>query len=643
MRTYLGNEIELLVPVGHYEIFLQLLHSKADAFYFGGKQLNMRMHRSQFNFTLEEMKKAIDAAHSLGKKVYVTVNNLVASGELEDAKAYLQELERIQPDALIIQDLAIADLIREMDLNLEMHASVMMNVHNRSHVEYLQSQGFTRVVASREVELKTVRNWVDQTGIEVEYFTHGDMCSINGASCYYSSLVFGQSSNCGRCMKPCRWHYQSLYKGQLYDTEYPLAVKDMWMLEHIPEMLENGVVSFKIEGRMREADFLLPIINAYGDALDRYLIDPFGYDRTKDSETLLAQRKRDPYQSFAFGNPGISAINRRYEGTGVFYSHGKVFSKPVDEHESKDWEVKTLNAQTGKRAVLAPDLLVCLQTEAQLTVALASQVDQIEIALEHFDGHTGLSTDAIQVAVTGSPERDFILRLPRAAHDQDLSKLQQWLMTHEQWLKDRVTLRVSTLGQAMVVKSFGIAVAGDLGLNLFNERTANLLLKEGFRSSVASIELKPKDLWALAENSALPLELVAFGSPTVMLSDLDFTQHLEDKTPSHPESSQYFSDEVLVLRDSNGFEHPVYRDQFKRNHIRLNKDLNLAPLWSMLKTHGFAALRLEIEHFSSQDFDTALDYWCRLKQADGKLAPLEPIHAGFTLGALHFGKGEKND
>lgn len=640
MRTYLGNEIELLVPVGHYEIFLQLLHSKADAFYFGGKQLNMRMHRSQFNFTLEEMERAIQAAHSIGKKVYVTVNNLVTSDELETARNYLKELDRIQPDALIIQDLAIVDLIREMGLDLEMHASVMMNVHNQPHIEYLQSQGFTRVVASREVELKTVRNWVDQTGIEVEYFTHGDMCSINGATCYYSSLVFGQSSNCGRCMKPCRWRYQSLYKGHLYDTDYPLAVKDMWMLEHIPEMLESGVVSFKIEGRMREADFLLPIIDAYGDAIDRYLADPFGYDRTKDSEALFTKRKRDPYQSFAFGNPGIGAINRRYEGTGVFYSHGRVFSKPVDEHEIKDWELESLSRQTGKITNAAPALLVCLQTEEQLALALASKIDQVEIALEHFDGQAGLSLNAIKSAVTGYPDRTFILRLPRAAQDLELKKLKQWLQIHQDWIKNRVILRVSTLGQAMVCKSFHLPIAGDLGLNLTNERTASLLKKEGFKSGIASIELKANDLLTLAEKSALPLELVAFGSPTLMLSDLDFIQHLEDKKPSHPESSRYFSDDVLVLRDDNGFEHPVYRDQFKRSHVRLNKDLNLAPLWPMLKTHGFIALRLEIEHFSPKDFETAIRYWCDLKENDGMTESMTPIHAGFTLGALHFGKGE---
>lgn len=125
-----------------------------------------------------------------------------------------------------------------------------------------------------------------------------------------------------------------------------------------------------------------------------------------------------------------------------------------------------------------------------------------------------------------------------------------------------------------------------------------------------------------------------------MLSDLDFYQHLEGKQPSHPESSQYFSDDILVLRDDNGFEHPVYRDQFKRNHVRLNKDLNLASLWPMLKTHGFSALRLEVEHFAPKDFEAALQYWCDIKTNDEVTAPMMPIHAGFTLGALHFEKGE---
>lgn len=641
MRTFLGKPIELLAPVGHYAIFKELLHSKADAFYLGGKQLNMRMHRSQFNFSLKEMEAAIHEAHAVGKKIYVTVNNLVSSDKLESAKTYLRELERIQPDALIIQDLAIVSLIQEMNLNLEMHASVMMNVHNKKTIEYLQTQGFTRVVASREVDLKTVRNWVDQTGIEIEYFTHGDMCGINGATCYYSSLVFGQSSNCGRCMKPCRWHYQSLYQGQLYDTDYPLAVKDMWMYPHIPEMIESGIVSFKIEGRMREADFLLPIINAYGDAMDRYLADPLNYDRNKDSDALFENRKRDPYQSFAFGNPGASAINRRYEGTGYFYSHGRVFSKPVDEHEIKDWELDTLKGQTmANHAAGSPALLVSLQTEEQLTLALKSKVDQIEIATECFDGNKGISMGTIHSVVRNHPNRHFVIRLPRAAQDHELARLEQWLSVHQAWLKNRVILRVSTIGQAILVKQFGIQVTGDLGLNLYNEKTANRLLDEGFESGIASIELKAKDLWSLAGKSKLPLELVVFGSPTLMLSDLDFVQHLEGKQPSHPESSRYFSDEVLVLRDDNGFEHPVYRDQFKRNHVRLNKDLNLAALWPTLKTHGFSSLRLEMEHFEIADFQTALQYWCDLKANDGMDSPMNPIHAGFTLGALHFEKGE---
>ncbi|BES64463.1 hypothetical protein SANA_09020 [Gottschalkiaceae bacterium SANA] len=640
MRTFLGNPIELLAPVGNYAIFKKLLHSKADAFYLGGKQLNMRMHRSQFNFTMEEMKDAIIAAHALDKKIYITVNNLVSSDEIESAKDYLLELEDLQPDALIIQDLAIVSLIQEMDLNLEMHASVMMNVHNQHHIDYLQKQGFTRVVTSREIDLKTVRKWVDQTGIEIEYFAHGDMCSINGATCYYSSMVFGQSSNCGRCMKPCRWSYQSLYKGKLYETAYPLAAKDMSMYPHIPEMLESGVVSFKIEGRMREADFLLPIINAYGDAIDSYLADPLAYDRFKDSEALFEQRMRDPYQSFAFGNPGSSAINERYEGTGYFYSHGHVFSKPVDEHDIKDSKVNELNMQVGNQKNQTSSLLVSLQTEEQLKIALNSTIDQIEISTEVFDGSKGISADAIRRVVCNHPTRNFIIRLPRAAQDHELAKLEQWLSVHQSWLKDRVILRVSTMGQAILVKKFNIQIAGDLGLNLYNEKTANRLLAEGFESGIASIELKAKDLMALADHSQLPLELVVFGSPTMMLSDLDFVQHLEEKQAVGQENSHYFSEEVLVLRDDKGFEHPVYRDQFKRNHVRLNKDINLTGLWPSLKTHGFSTFRLEMEHFQPTDFQTALDYWCKLKANDGMNTPLDPIHAGFTLGALGFEKGE---
>lgn len=207
-RYFNGREVELLAPVGTFEIFNEVIKANCDAVYFGGPSLNMRMMRKGYNFTLEEITEAVKIAHSLGKKAYVTVNNLLNEGEIEEAKDYLRFLEQAAPDAIIVQDFAVLALIKQLNLSIPVHSSVMMNVHNVEMVRALQEMGVTRVVTSREMDLHTTRYLQAVTGMELEYFIQGDMCSVHGANCYFSSLVFGMSSNRGKCLKPCRWDYR---------------------------------------------------------------------------------------------------------------------------------------------------------------------------------------------------------------------------------------------------------------------------------------------------------------------------------------------------------------------------------------------------------------------------------------------------
>ncbi|MBQ1785376.1 MAG: U32 family peptidase, partial [Turicibacter sp.] len=344
-RYFNGQEVELLAPVGTFEIFKQVIYSGADAVYLGGKIFNMRMHRKGFNFTDEELAEAVRITHELGKKIYITVNNLLSSEDLLKAKDYLIYLNELQPDAIIVQDMSIIYLVNELGLNLNIHASVMMNTHNLETIKALRELGVTRVVASRDIDLATIKYFSRLTDMEFEYFVHGDMCVAHGSQCTYSGILFGKSSNRGLCMKPCRWGYKMNQEGNQFNTTFPLAVKDMYMYENIPELIEAGVVSFKIEGRMREADYLLGIINSYSDAINRYIEDPIFYDRKKDSKTLFENRKRDFSTAYAFGKPGLSNINERWEGTGKFYSTGKVFSKPVEEiqmNQSRIQEIKSL-------------------------------------------------------------------------------------------------------------------------------------------------------------------------------------------------------------------------------------------------------------------------------------------------------------
>ncbi|WP_339158456.1 U32 family peptidase [Paenibacillus sp. FSL W8-0186] len=349
-RYFNGKEVELLAPAGTFEIFKEVIRANCDAVYFGGPSLNMRMMRKGYNFSRPEMVEAIELAHGLDKRVYVTVNNLLNEGEIEEAREYLRFLEQAGPDAMIVQDFAVLALIQDMGLQLPVHSSVMMNVHNREMIEALSQMGVTRIVTSREMDLKTTRYLRETTGMELEYFIHGDMCSVHGANCYFSSLVFGMSSNRGKCLKPCRWDYRVKKDGYVYPSEYPLAVKDMFMYEHIPELIHGGVTSFKIEGRMRDTEFVLMLVNAYGDAIDRYIDDPVGFERSRDTQLLYDNRKRDLSTGYAFGRPGLTYMNKRYEGTGKFYSTGKVFSTPTEERRLGDKRLGEVAAYLAEAA-----------------------------------------------------------------------------------------------------------------------------------------------------------------------------------------------------------------------------------------------------------------------------------------------------
>lgn len=207
-RYFNGKKVELLAPAGNMEIFKSVVNANCDAIYLGGKSLNMRMMRKGYNFSNEEIKEALDLAHEQDKKIYITVNNMMNDSEVDEAIEYLRYLNDIKVDGLIVQDLGILQICKEHNFNnFEIHSSVMMNVHNIEFVNALKELGVTRVVLSREMDLKTAKALQIATGVETEYFMHGDMCTVNGANCYYSSVVLGNSSNRGRCFKPCRWAY----------------------------------------------------------------------------------------------------------------------------------------------------------------------------------------------------------------------------------------------------------------------------------------------------------------------------------------------------------------------------------------------------------------------------------------------------
>lgn len=568
MRYFNKREVELLVPCGNFEIFKALLNSGADAFYFGGKNFNMRLHRKDFNFTNDEMRTAVSLAHENGKRVYITVNNLLDEGDCGALDDYLKVLECIGPDALIVQDLAVVERVQALELSLPLHASVMMNVHNLDMIRFLRAKGVSRVVVSRDVSLNTVKSFDAQSDMELEYFVHGDMCAVHGSQCHYSGLLFGKSSNRGKCMKPCRWHYTIDHALETVDTTYPMAVKDMYLYEHIPELIDAGVVSFKIEGRMRDSAYLIPLIQSYSDAIDRYIEDPICYNRRQDAETLFENRKRDFSTARAFGEPGLSYINERYEGTGKFYSTGKPFSNPVEEMAISPVRTATLNAVFGSGSPNAA-LTVRVNDVEQAKVALSCGVSRLYLSGEPIGGATPFTREAIRQLTRKKGATEVFYALPTMMTDAQVNHYVHYFDTDHMGLDG---VLVTHMGSAEPFKALGLKCVGDYTLNAYNGTAVKCLQASGIETVAASLELGADALKALTD-SVPALELIAHGKPTVMYMDQDLFKNLTVFEPIGADSKA-----VLYLVDDDGRRHPVYRDCFGKNHFTTTKPLCLMPL-----------------------------------------------------------------
>lgn len=646
-RFFNGQEIELLAPVGTFEIFKEVIQANCDAVYLGGPSLNMRLMRKGYNFQLEEITEAVRIAHSLGKKVYVTVNNLLSEGEMAEARSYLRFLAKAGPDALIVQDFAVLALIQEMGLHLPVHSSVMMNVHNVAMVRALAEMGVTRVVTSREMDLMTTRQLRAATGIELEYFIHGDMCSVHGANCYFSSLVFGMSSNRGKCLKPCRWDYRVKKDGHVYPAEYPLAVKDMYMYEHIPELIHGGITSFKIEGRMRDTGFVLMLVNAYGDAIDRYIADPVGFDRKVDAGLLYENRKRDFSTGYAFGRPGLSNINKRYEGTGKFYSTGKVFSTPTEERELSSkrlCEVQEGLATAGRQSGsnVKPELSVHVNNLAQAKAALGEGAEHIYLSGDVFEPDRAFTREEIHELSGVKGTAKVYLCLPRMMTELHFDRYEGLLFGGPDKLPID-GIMVTNLGAVQQFVFRGYPLIGDFNLNVYNMVSAEWYRKRGVQRLTASLELPLSDFTALLQStSSVPLEAIVHGSPAIMYMEHDLYENTEAFESMAEENNLYVDNRVLVLKTDKG-ENPVYRDIHGRCHLTLAKELCLLPLTKELAEAGLSVFRIEGATYSPEQLSRIVRAYRQAldapELAEQLFEGLEPVYAGYTLGALQFNGG----
>lgn len=312
------NRVELLSPAGNYETFLAAVKAGCNAVYLGGNKYSARAYAD--NFSDDEIRKAILYAHLFSVKVYMAVNTLCKEQELDDLINYMTPFYESGLDGVIIQDIGVLLKIKENFPGLELHASTQMTITGTYHAEFLKSIGVSRIVPARELSLKEIKKIKENTGLEIEAFIHGAMCYCYSGSCLFSSILGGRSGNRGRCAQPCRLPYKICTDKTSSAEEYPLSLKDMCTINLIPDLIEAGIDSFKIEGRMKKAEYCAGVTAIYRKYIDLYYrVGREGYhvskeDMNKLSNLYIRSDIQDGYYYKHNGAEMITLKNPAYKG-----------------------------------------------------------------------------------------------------------------------------------------------------------------------------------------------------------------------------------------------------------------------------------------------------------------------------------------
>lgn len=379
---------ELLAPAGNLDKLKTAINFGADAVYLGGNKLNLRAFSK--NFTNEQLKEGVEYAHVRGKKVYVTLNAFPHNEDLHGLEEYLQELHKLNVDAIIVADPGIIMTAREVVPELEIHLSTQSNTVNYKTCEFWYKMGVKRIVLARELSLEEVtelKNKIPE-GCEIEAFVHGAMCMSYSGRCLLSNYIVGRDANRGECAQPCRYNYflmEEKRQGEympVYEDErgtYIMNSKDMCMINHIPELVNAGIDSFKIEGRMKSVFYVASVTKAYREAIDAYFEDPDNYKFDKKwMELLNKPSHRTYYTGFYFGRDNMqvyesSAYEREYDIVGIIRDYDEATKRVTIEQRNK---------------ILDGDSVEVMQIKG----------DNLEATLKDFKDHNGNSIESANKA-----------------------------------------------------------------------------------------------------------------------------------------------------------------------------------------------------------------------------------------------------
>ena len=398
---------ELLAPAGSMEKLKVAVHYGADAVYLGGQAFGLRNLAG--NFTLEEQSEALDYCHRRGVKVYLTVNSLPRNSSLEALEEYLHRVTSLPFDALIVADPGVLSLARRVAPEICLHLSTQANTVNRESARFWSGQGISRINLAREMTLEDIRETTDSLpGTEFEVFVHGALCISHSGRCLISSMLTGRDANQGECTHPCRWSYRLVEESRpgeyfpvMEDEEgtFIFNSRDLCLLEHLPALVESGVSSLKIEGRMKGINYVASVLRVYRQALDEYRDNPSAWRfRPEWMEELSKLSHRGYTTGFLFGQP--HNVGQEYDSA---YIRSHEFVGVVE------------SIQPDGRAVVGVRNRICSGDQLELIgPAMTSSCLQPE-------SFTLLDNDNLESTVdTVHPNQRMLLRLPDSAAPFDL-------------------------------------------------------------------------------------------------------------------------------------------------------------------------------------------------------------------------------
>lgn len=596
MQAIRVNKPELLAPAGKFEVLLAAIEAGADAVYLAGKCFNMRRHRQDFNFTAAELERAVAFSHARNRKIYVTVNALVGTSELDLLRDYLRDLDALGVDALIVQDLAVVALHRSLGLKVPLHASTMMNVGCAEAAAFLVSHGFTRVVTSRDLTLEEVRRIRETARVEVEYFIHGDMCTAQSGQCFQSGLIFGKSGNRGQCMKPCRWQYD-LMSGASADQPvvsgvYLLAAKDMCLVQQIPELVRAGVDALKIEGRMRSAAFVAELVRLYRDAIDRYCDNPLAESRTLAEIAEMHQsRVRNLTTGFAFKAPDAHYMDLDGEREPIFLSYAGTMPSLSASDEAP------LGPYSGTGLADIPatpiELTVFAGTLAQADAAMP-WVDNLVLCWEgdlQSESRWDLAAISDLAKRCQLAQKRLLLASPRIITEREA---REWRLVAEALADDLTGFSVTSIAALAGVRGLGRLLWGEASLNVLNAEALKFLVGEGIMRLLPALECGFEDLTLLADHGLTPrLELPVQGPLVAMVLEHCLVGMALQGISKREICRMPCAVDSFQLRDARGNLRRICTDKYCRNHILLEHDLCLMTALPDLMSLRPASFRID--------------------------------------------------